>query len=325
MGAPRKYYRNKDVLFVTFSLEQGLLLLANPFSRCIIQGCLARAKAMYPVRLSHFIVNGNHIHLLLVVINPQDTANFIGYFKAEVAHRFNIAFGWKKRTVWCEGYDSPVVLTPVRALIAIAYLYANPAKDNLEDSIDTFPGLSSWESFRTGNFKQQWKHVRRTRFRELRPGEHNLTGYTTEATRLLNSSSEIYAFNLEPNAWLHAFGITEHSEIEQWNRLLEQRVRKLEARARRIRSKAKLPVIGCKQLTEARLNITHKANRKGRRMWCLSEKRSVRAVFIRALKELIAQARAIFKRWHLGDYSEPYPAGLFPPRQPKLFEPLPLY
>jgi hypothetical protein len=46
----------------------------------------------------------------------------------------NRLLGRGKRTLWCEGYDSPVVLTPVRALVAIAYLYANPAKDNLKEA-----------------------------------------------------------------------------------------------------------------------------------------------------------------------------------------------
>ncbi|MEN9845574.1 MAG: hypothetical protein RIS36_721 [Pseudomonadota bacterium] len=48
-----------------------------------------------------------------------------------------------KRTLWCEGYDSPIVLTPLRALTIIAYMYANPAKDNLETTIDRYYLLSA--------------------------------------------------------------------------------------------------------------------------------------------------------------------------------------
>ena len=191
MPAPRKFFRKDDVLFVTCALEQGLLLLANPLARLILTGCLSRAKAMYPVRVSHFLVNGNHIHMLLVVINPSDTSNFLGYFKAEAAHRFNLLMGWTKRTIWCEGYDSPVVLSPLRALLALAYLYANPAKDNLVNSIDEFPGLSSWKMYKKRENKRIYSYPRRTRFRELPQDSHSPLGYDREAARLSNATTEI--------------------------------------------------------------------------------------------------------------------------------------
>jgi hypothetical protein len=33
------------------------------------------------------------------------------------------------------------------AIERISYLYANPAQDNLEDSIEKFPGYSSWQEY----------------------------------------------------------------------------------------------------------------------------------------------------------------------------------
>jgi hypothetical protein len=40
------------------------------------------------------------------------------------------------------------------------------------------------------------------------------------------------------------------------------------------------------------------------------------------LKDLFAEARSVRERWRVGDYSLPYPMGLYPPPQPKLVEPL---
>lgn len=320
MPAPRKYFRNNDVLFVTCSLEQGLLLLANPLARSIIAGCLSRAKALYPVRLSHFLVNGNHIHMLLTVINPTDTSNFLGYFKAETAHRFNILMGWKKRTIWCEGYDSPVVLSPLRALMALAYLYANPAKDNLVDSVEKFPGFSSWKMYTKQDLKRTFAYPRRTRFRQLPPQAHCPSGYDREASRLINSTTELYQFELEPNAWLHSFGIKEDSEIKKWNSLLVKRVRLLERRAREKRKKLNKTIIGDARLKSQVFTFNYKSKRNGKRMWCLSEKRSIRQAFIAEVKYAIKLSRAVRKRWQVGDYSVSYPPGLFPPNQPKLCE-----
>ena len=108
--------RHKSVLSVTMSVEQGLLLLSNPLCLLIIKSCLARSSYLYKVDICHFLVNSTHIHIVFVIINPDHAPKFVGHFKAEVAHRINILFGWKKRTIWCEGYDSPVVLTPAICL-----------------------------------------------------------------------------------------------------------------------------------------------------------------------------------------------------------------
>jgi hypothetical protein len=322
MGAPRKYYPHGAVVFASLSLEQGLLLLANPLCQLIIRSCLARAKFLYPVRLCHFIIEGNHVHMIFVVIDPSDACHFVGHFKAETAHRINQLFGWKKRTIWCEGYDSPVVLSPVRALMCIAYLYANPAKDNLEDSIDKFPGLSSWKMFRKGDLKKDWAYIPRPRYRELSAQAHSLEGYTRVAARLLANADSSHEFELEPDAWLDAFGISEKEEQEKWNQALVKRVRVLEKRARTKREEAGKSPLGRAALLRQKMSFAYKSNRNGKRMWCLSEKKRVRVQFISFLKKLREKAREVYRRWHLGDYSLAYPPGLFPPSQPKLFEPI---
>jgi hypothetical protein len=86
------------------------------------------------------IVEGTHIHLVLVVIDPDDINAFFRHLKTESADMINGLLGRNNRTLWCEGYDSLIVLSPERALMAIACLYANPAQDNFETSIDRYQG-----------------------------------------------------------------------------------------------------------------------------------------------------------------------------------------
>jgi hypothetical protein len=106
-------------------------------------------------------------------------------------------------------HDSPTVLTFAKAMIIIAYIYANPAKDNLVRSIDEYPGFSSWQMFQSEESTKVWKRLRRPQFLALTKESHNLSGYTKEAERLLAESSELQTFKLEPNTWLEAFGITD--------------------------------------------------------------------------------------------------------------------
>jgi hypothetical protein len=263
--------------------------------------------------------------MVLVVENPDHVQGFMRHFKTESAHALNRILGRRKRTIWCEGYDSPVVLTPVRTLSTLSYLYSNPAKDNLEESIDKYPGVSSWKMFRSGEHTKKWKRIRRPAYRVLGRHEHTLEGYTREAKRLESDSHETCSFTLEPNAWLDAFGISDPEERAHYNKRLVERVRTIEERAARIRAREKKRVIGAHNLKHATFNLSYLSNRSGKRMWCLCEKRSLRIRFIMFLKQLIEKAKLVQENWRLGDYSLPYPLGLYPPSMPKLAEPLSIW
>ncbi len=318
-----KYHPHGAVLFVTFSLEEGLLLLANPLCRTLLQSCLAAAQDLYPVRISGFLINANHVHMLLVVDNPDDVSGFIRHFKTESAHMLNRVLGRRKRTIWCEGYDSPIVLTPTRALIALSYLYSNPAKDNLEESIDKYPGLSSWEMIVNNQAKMRWKRIRRPAVNKIKL--HNLKSYTREAERLLNDSKEEYTFTLSPKAWLEAFGITDPKEQEAVNMKLVDRIRTLEERAANIRKREGKKVMGSEKLISQPISTSYQSNRSGKRMACLSDDIRLRVNFICYLKDLYAKAREVLERWKSGDYTLPYPLGLYPPSMPKLAEPISIW
>jgi len=313
-----KYHPHGGVLFCTLTVEEGLLLLTNPLCRAILESCLARAKELHPVKLCHFVVEATHVHLILVVTDPDDVNAFIRCFKTESAHMLNRLLGRKKRTIWCEGYDSPIVLTPMRALIAIAYLYANPAKDNLESSIDRYPGFSSWQMFQSGVLTKKWKRVRRHHFSALTKDAHNARGYAKRAADVLARATECINFTLEPNAWLEAFGYQTPEQQKQINDRLVARIRLLERRAAERREREKKRVLGRERLLTQVFDLFYRPQRKGRRMWCLSEKRRVRVDFIRFFKALMDTARAVRDRWRMGDVTVPYPPGLFPPSMPKL-------
>jgi hypothetical protein len=318
MSKHMKFHPHGSVIFCTFSVEEGLLLLANPLCDAIIKSCLARAVELYPVRISHVIVEATHVHLVLVVNSPEHVDAFARYFKAESAHMINRLLGRRKRTVWCEGYDSPLVLTPIRALMAIAYLYANPAKDNLETSIDRYPGFSSWKIFRSGRFTRTWKRLRRDQFTAIPRDAQNLRGYAKRAAVLLEESKEEVTFTLEPNAWMEAFGYRSAEEQERINKRLIERIRFLEQRAEKKRERERKRVLGRERMITQVFDTTYRPQRTGRRMWCLSEKRSVRVRFIRFFKMLMRKARRVRERWKMGDVTVKYPPGLYPPSMPKL-------
>jgi REP element-mobilizing transposase RayT len=313
-----KYHPSGSVLFVTFSVEEGLLLLSNPLCLAIIRSCLAAAQKLYPVRICHLLVEATHVHFVVVVRDPDDIPAFLRHFKTESAHALNSLLGRNKRTIWCAGYDSPTVLTMTKTIGVIGYIYCNPAKDNLVGTVDEYPGFSTWKMFRTGQLTKLWKRIRRPQYRALTPDSHNLNGYTREAERLLNESHEIEPFTLEPNAWLEAFKITDPAQQEQINTRIIQLIRYLEVRAERKRKQQHKRVIGREKLKRQELDVTHQPNRKGKRMWCLSDNRPARIEYVRFFKKLKQEARRVLALWRMGDTSAKYPPGLYPPSMPKL-------
>ncbi len=71
-----------------------------------------RPRQSFPVRICHILVEATHIHLVVVVINPDHVEAFFRHFKTESAQMINGLLGRNKRTLWYEGYDSPIILTP---------------------------------------------------------------------------------------------------------------------------------------------------------------------------------------------------------------------
>jgi hypothetical protein len=173
---------------------------------------------------------------------------------------------------WGQYHGAIIPLAPDGALTS--------AKENLEESIDKYPGVSSWKMFLSGEHTKKWKRIHRPAYRALGPHEHNLEGYTREARRLERSAGKAHSFTLEPNAWLGAFGITDPEEQRGYNQRLMERVRAIEARAARVRARKKR-VIGADKLRKSTFNLPHQSSRSGKRMWCLSEQRSLRVVSYR--------------------------------------------
>lgn len=313
-----KYHPSGSVLFITFTVEEGLLLLSNPLCQSIIQSCLVAAQRLYPLKICHLLVEATHVHLVVVVSNPDDVPSFLRHFKTESAHMLNRILGRKKRTIWCAGYDSPKVLTMTKTMAVIAYIYSNPAKDNLVESVDDYPGFSTWEMFQTEQLTRHWKRLRRPQFRTLSRDSHNLHGYAKEAKRLLSGSKEVELFTLEPNAWLESFGIMDPVEQAWINTRVIDRIRRLEARAEKKREKEHKRVMGRERLVSQKLDLSYRPSRTGRKMWCLSDRRSIRIEYIRFFKKLKREARRVLALWRTGDTTVKYPPGLYPPSMPKL-------
>lgn len=324
MPRPRKFVFKDAVLFITTSLEEGLLFNPNPLINAILESALARAQALFPVKIVDFLMEPTHLHLILAVLNPVDVAGFMERFKTESAHAINRLLGRKKRTIWCAGYDSPILLTAEDVVEKIVYTLANPAKDGLEDSIEKYPGLSSLRLEKKGSRKIcPW--FNRWMIPQINPRTLTFEDCERLKVMLMKKSSKSHAFTVDRDAWMPCMGITEPGERREWREKIFSRLSEEEAQYRAEREKAKKKVIGRERLLRRPIDPYYVPARSGQRSWVISHDVERRKAFIEFLKDLIASGREVYLRWNQGDFSLVYPAGLYPPSFHRNSELLPTY
>ena len=315
MRAPKSYFPN-TVIFVTCSLEQGILLLPNPLCKLLILSCLGLAQKHHPIKICHYFVSGNHIHFIIYVENPDDIRGFFERFKTESAFRLNSLLGRRQISVWCKGFDSPTILDPETVVDRIAYIYSNPSKDNLEDSIDRYPGLNSWQAFNQGyiQHKTLCPYVSRTNCPYIGT---EFVDYQLMAEVLSEEAEFSNEFVITPNAWLKAFKIPESKSLAIKQQIVSE-VRRRESLARELRKQESKSVIGREAMLKQALDPYHLSSRDGKRMLCLAASKNLRKQFIAHIESLKKLAKKVQVHWKLGDFSQAFPLGLFPPMLPKL-------
>ncbi len=316
MPRPRRFLFNKTLVFVTTSVEEGLLLNPNPLINAIVESALARAQALHPVKICDFLIEPTHGHIMLMVEDPEHVKGFMERFKTESAHAINRLLGRKKRTVWCAGYDSPIVLTPEDAVRKIVYTLTNPVKDGLEETVMRYPGLSSLRMEKKGSSKRCVR-LRRWMIPRIQQKTMPVAECRRLTARLLKQSKESHTLTVDRDAWLKCFGIVEPLEVKAWKEKVTSSINEEEEHYRLERARDKKKVIGRERLLNRFVDPSYIPDRKGRRSWVICSDIEYRKRFIRFLKDLIESAREVYCRWKEGDTFLSYPSGLYPPSFPR--------
>jgi len=319
MPENRKYFANKTTHLISTRTEEGLPLVPNHLMNFIIWGILARAKAQFQVRICHFVFLANHFHMLLVVENPAHIPKFVGYVKAEIAHAVNLLLGRQRKTVWAEGYDSPPILTPEDVQRYIEYIYLNPAKANLVNLIEEYPGVSSWQMFISDQTSVKLKAIPRSLILPLASPALSIGEQKKLVESYLRQELLEFAFELEPFAWLECF-----PELNTEKHSLEFKahtINGLKATQEQLindRTKNKKTVIGSTALRRQSMLLDYQAKKFGRKMICICSNKKLRRNYIARFKELSFKAHKVFEQWKRGDFNAKIPPGFFAPCAPVL-------
>lgn len=310
MSHPRKFFFHNTAVFITTRTVEGLPFTCASYIKAILRSVLARAQHLYPVRIFSFIFLANHLHLGLVVTDPELVPKFMKYVKGESAAAINRLLGRSARRVWEEGYDSPVILDAQKAMQQIVYTYVNPAKAHLVDAIEHYPGLSSWEHFGKQQVEERCPWIRKKRIPKLTKKVLTRSEQEEFTSALLENSQVAFTLHIEPNCWMECYPELQGRSPEEINAEIRKGIKASEATLRAERTK---PVVGAKKLIFQRINLPYLPSKRGRRMWCLSSDPALRKDYIARLKCFLLQAELTYQSWKQGDLSAPFPLGLFPP------------
>ena len=311
----RKHFIHNTLVEVTSRVQEGLPFIPTRFMRLILESELAKAQQLYPVRLTNLMVMGNHIHLHLLVEDPEDVSHFVGYFKRETAHAVNRLIGRVGHTVWAEGYDSPIILDAEKAIERLVYFYTNPQSARLVRSIEDYPQLSTWNEFISG------RSATRAIPTFPRRAVPKLTGPSSERqdeevlSKILSKSEGSAELCIEPFAWLPIFADTAHMTPSEIIEIVTKRVKEREAQLDREKGSS---VIGRAALLKQDFRIPHQPKKRGKRMICLASDKVKRTEYLGWFFSEVRQARRAFENWveHNGPLIAP--PGFFAPGQ-KMF------
>lgn len=321
MSRPPRILLPHTVVMLTSRVQQGLPFVCTPLMELILWSALGVAQSLYPVKVMAFVVMGNHIHLIVLVEDPTIVESFMERFKCETAHAINRLLGRRQVTVWCEGYDSPAILTIDDLVEKLAYVYANPVRAHRAASISTYQGVSSWRMFTSGEIVREVKRIRRTFLVQLAAGEASITTRLQEASLVENQATETLIFTLSPDAWTTAFA--NQSTPERLKRRVLQRVQEIEAQMATLREQERIELPTAFEVSCQPIDTPYSPKKFGKRMWCICGNVPLRVAFISFIKILRERARKVRLEWLRGNFTVPFPPGLFPPTQPILANLLP--
>ena len=296
---PRVFRENSCYEYCTRA-EYGIPLPSNLTSTTLISGTLARSFTAHSVQLFHGVYMGNHCHLVVSPKRPDSFHLGYGQVNKQLTDALKMLLRRPKLRVW-EERAYPIFMPKFEdVLLKIVYAYSNPSKAGLCDTIDEFPGFSTWKPFLDCELKVD-AEVRipttSVRMRDLPalPENRRLSvKEDKEFAASLHERGEPIELIIRPYAWLSFFGITKEKDIAQVREVIIRRVRWNELVARKLREKARREVIGVEKLITTKFMRNHiPKERSPFKIYLHARDKATRLYWLAKFKELfLAYAEA---------------------------------
>jgi len=323
VGRSQRYVESGTMYEICFRARASLPLVAYKLMNFIIYCTLARVQRDDKVILCHDIWNGSHPHLIVVSKDAQQLINFYSEIQKKITDCIKRLLGLRYLNIW-EGRPTVIKIADLEAAKErIAYLYANPAQDNLEDSIDKFPGVSSWSIFESSLNNLDAKSSKWFPCIKL-PTIPRLSGSSISAREdeevvniLKEKNKSGHCLEYFPNEWMRCFGVSSGIEVSRINTSIVSLLVHKEAVARQKRTQNGKPLMGAALLRRQEILKTHEPKKRGQKIFIFTSINQLRMDFIEQVNSFCHSCRDCYRRWKNGELTIQWPPGAFrPPLRP---------
>ncbi len=319
MARTRRFIQSGGCYDISFRARSTLPFVAYDVIREIIASSLARAQRDDKVVLCHDIWEGSHPHLIIVAKDKAQCVNFYSEIQKKITDSLKRLLGLNYLNIW-EGRPHVALIADLdKAIEQIAYLYSNPAQDNLVESIDSFPGYSSWRGFKNSinNLEAETKEtVPWIRLPTIPKAPSNVLTFDQDRAlvRLIRKANKkTHTLRRNPNLWMKCFGVEDSNDVEEINqRILEQ----IQLNEEDARQKRTTPVMGSSKLRSQPILKPHKPKKHSRKVFVLSSVAELRIAIMAKFYEICKECRRCYERWLQGDFKVEWPSGVFKPSVP---------
>ena len=305
---------------ICFRTRRGLPFVCTLYMNLILSSIMARAQRDSKVTICHFVAMANHFHIIIMTKDSYACTRFYAEVKKQLTEALKSLLGLDYLSLWVGNGSSLVRFDNENTLIErIAYIYANPASANLVDSIERYPGLSSWEAFSSSSNTIEATHsslcpwiryptIPTLPCRSLTPRQDD--AFTKILKARAKTSHELV---LEPNAWMKCFGI---EDVAGTNQRIKDRLLEMEKTARANRGQNGWKVKGASRLAAESIDLTYKPKKDSRRIFIYAIDPDRRKQMLADYKLFCLRCTYCYEQWKMGDYSVEWPPGAFQPPIP---------
>ena len=307
---------------VCFRARSSLPFVAYRIIKLIIGAAVARAQRDDKVVICHDIWNGSHPHLILVAKDSLKFVQFYDEVQKKITDMLKRLLGLDYLSIW-EGYPAVIELgDPDMVKDRIAYLYANPAQDNLVESIDQFPGYSSWEGFLSSKDRlsamteEEYPWIRLPSLPKL-PSSVLTSNQDRNFVRIIEKANKKkHKLVRHPNAWMKCFKVDSDQEVKEINDQIIEMIREREDEARNLRQLANRTVMGRVKLCSQEILKPHTPKKREIKVFIMTTDNELRMRKIEERDLFDELCRECYESWKKGDYRCQWPPGAFKPPLP---------
>ncbi len=293
--------QSRTLVSITNRTIQGRYLLTPGSSfNDLFLGILGRTQRSHEMEIAAATVLSNHFHLLLIVDDAKEVADFMRDLQSKVAREVNRLTGWKG-PVFERRYEMTVVTNEEGAQVErLKYVLANGVKENLVERICEWPGVHSAEALMHGTPLQGHWFDRTRQYAARNQGEELRQDQYVFAESVVLSPIPCWA----------------HLPVDRYRERIKSLVEQVDTEAARARRQSGASVLGAKAiLAQDPLTRPDSVARSPAPLVHAATK-AARKLFHGIYAEFVSAFRAAAEALRQGRQEVSFPAGSFPPAMP---------